>query len=694
MSYIYIIENKDWNYESKYKYGYTKNPINRILNSHEQHSYVSSYVKLYEIEETEKYEINYKEYDKIISIIGRNNEFIEYIKNNNNIKLNYLESIKNYLVNNGGSTEFIYKSGLETFQHILLYEFPLVGLNVTEIDIKDINMEIKKKLNEIKLKQNEICENIIKKRENKLRDYQEDIVLNGMKILNEYNKFYLELATGAGKSIIVYNILNKIKPKIIIIFSPLKVIKQQNISDKYIKILNQKYTIYNNQLPNKNINDYSLISCCSQSYKNIYNYIIQYNIKDICIWFDESHWAFEEWSNYIDDNIKQFFLEDNIYISKRIFTSASPNKEIIIKNKKIFGELYNPIKVSELIKHNWLCSINAYIFSINAEDPNILYYNLEGFKEKKKKYGFSFHTNCNNAFKLFYQHYKLLKQKQTNIKPFLLLGEKYKIPHEIILDYKYDDVTTFENNMNSISYVVKRFSIGYDFNGIDIIFMSDPKTSYKDIKQTIGRGTRSDGLDINGKNLSKELDIYIPVYIEEEKTNNYKDIIEVLRYLVMDVELKYEDIIKNKIENKDKKDGDKKEENYIGTEELHGIIYNIVKNEISWNCKTLTEHLCKNNIHTLKDYKEYYENNKILNLPEVLYKTFPEFIWINTYKKDECPYYSKKECIEILKKIKNEDINIYKYDGDEIIEYLNNYDNKIPLECLWRFYGGNKSDYY
>ena len=44
-----------------------------------------------------------------------------------------------------------------------------------------------------------------------------------------------------------------------------------------------------------------------------------------------------------------------------------------------------------------------------------------------------------------------------------------------------------------MAYVVKKFSMGYDFEGIDYIIFTDRKTSYKDIIQSIGcRGLRSD----------------------------------------------------------------------------------------------------------------------------------------------------------------------------------------------------------
>ena len=695
MSYIYIIDNIDWNKEAKYKFGFTKNPINRILNSSEQHSYQSQYKQLYKIEQTEDYIINYTEYDKIISIIGRDNDIIENIENYYNNTLTYLRNIKPHLVNDGGSTEFIYNSGIDILHNLLMTEFPLLGLKVSMVDITEIekiNKEVKHK------KITNTFNPFTHKRQNILRVYQKEIITGCVDSLNRTNKVYLELSTGGGKSIIVYNIFNIIQPKTIFIFAPLNVIKTQNISKKYTDILTTKYKIHMG-IPNKPIKDgiaNNIIVCCTQSYKKVYDYIIANDLKDVCIWYDEAHWAFEEWTNCIDDNVKQILLEDTNHITKRIFTSASPDKEIVLKNKNIFGELYNPIKAYELIKDKWLCNIKPYVFSVNKNDPDIIYYNLEGFKENDKKFGFSFHSNRNNAYSLFMKHYKLYKEAKTDIKPFLLLGDNFKVVDEIALEYDYTDVKIFETTPESIGYVVKRFSIGYDFDKIDILFISDPKTSYKDIIQTIGRGMRPDKLGANGKNLNKILDIYLPVFIEEDGINDYSDIVEVMRYLIHDIGLEYKDIVFKNVKTKKYYDITDKnnEDKYIGSEDVEGVLLELLKNcnKKRWNCKKITEHLCRNNIHNHKDYNEYYKNNPVLAIPENIFIEYPDFIWYDTYKKDEYPYYTKKECIEIIKKLDNDDL--YMYDDEEKLNYFNNIDNKIPNECLWGFYGGNRDNYF
>ena len=137
--YIYIIVNKDWQYENKYKFGYTKNPIQRLKNSHEQHSYLSTYFSLYSITRTQQYTLKYIEYDKIIY---KDFKFEKY-KKRHKYPFNNLSSITKYLVKDGGSLEFIYKEGLEVFEKIILEDFNILGLIATKVDVHDINLEIK-----------------------------------------------------------------------------------------------------------------------------------------------------------------------------------------------------------------------------------------------------------------------------------------------------------------------------------------------------------------------------------------------------------------------------------------------------------------------------------------------------------------------------------------------------------------------
>ena len=115
--------------------------------------------------------------------------------------------------------------------------------------------------------------------------------------------------------------------------------------------------------------------------------INDHNLNDIFIWFDEAHHTIEKWVDKSDNENIKFFLEDNEIITNRIFTSASPDKKHVEQYSQIFGELYSPIKVKELIALKWLCPIVPHIFSLNKNNVDICNYNLEHFSKFKCEYG-------------------------------------------------------------------------------------------------------------------------------------------------------------------------------------------------------------------------------------------------------------------------------------------------------------------
>ena len=589
------------------------------------------------------------------------------------------------------------------------------------------NNEIIKDIDEIdriteKSKREELKKKYIKKmnkksfeRKNKLkdkaRDYQQIIINYIIIALEKFNKIYLELATGGGKSFIVYNILNKFKPDTIIIFSPRININEQNTSKKYLSLLNNEYLVYNCSERNdfdkfklecEEQNKRMIIVACSQnSHKKVYDLINNYNLDDIFIWFDEAHHTIEEWVNKRDNSISNFFLESN-KINKRIFTSASPNKTHVEQNKDIFGELYTPIKVKKLIDMGWLCPIIPYVFdNDDNDDINLCKYSLEHFSKFNCNFGLSFHNERQNAFKLFKMHYEKYLNNYTEIKPFLMLGDDYK-NKELIeikknLDYNFTSKDEYEKTKNSIAYVVKKYSIGYDFKGIDYIIFSDSKTSYSDIIQCIGRGIRPDGLDEQGKNKKKKLTIMLPIFFKTEKETKYSKIVNVMYYLINDIGLEYNKIDFNYYNpNPNPNPNSKSGNDYEGGENMKAILLELIKkNKYStWKKKDFINLLKKNNIHDREiQYKKYIEDRSELNLPEDPYICFPDFTWEQTY--DKSPYYSKDECKKKISQIKDNDDELDLDDKYEPEIYLNSIDNKIPPQCLFRFYGGfNNNEYY
>ena len=585
----------------------------------------------------------------------------------------------------------------------------------------------------------------------KLRDYQINIIQNGFDIINKNNKFYLELATGAGKSTIIYYILNTILLNnidifyTIIIFTPRINISEQNINYKYIKILKNKFNIYNNKnirnIKTFNNNSYNIISCCIQSFQFIYDKIIMnFDIKNIIIWFDEAHYTIEKWIKPSND-YKKFYLNDNERIIYRLFTSASPNKKLLKNHSDIFGELYSPISVRNLIKDKWLSPIIPLIMDFdeiiindnendngndnddddedNDEDndnENIkkyYYYTntiLNTFQIKNKRIGLNFHNSCRNAKFAFISHYKKFINSKTYIKPYLLISNE-NINKKVLnlLDDNYKYLLNFEKfhneDNNAIAYIVNMYNMGYDNPKIDFLSFGDPKLSNKDIIQSIGRGIRPDELGSDGRNLLKINHIIIPIYNNSEETDKYikfTKIKEILQYLIYDIGLDIKDI---EIYNKSyiNKHSTSLDSNsyYDNKLEESKIIANIIKWDIEptsekWTQKRIISHLMNNKIHNYNSYLEYIslDDNKELNLPLDLFKTYPNFNFNDTYKSS--PYYSRDECIEAIKNYKNDfidDDEIDKENNNDIIEYLHNKDAKIPNLILWYYYGGPIKDF-
>jgi hypothetical protein len=536
------------------------------------------------------------------------------------------------------------------------------------------------------------------------REYQKHIIDNIIIKLFSFHKLYLELATGGGKSYIIYKIMANIRPDTIIIFSPRKKINKQNISNKYLSLINNDYLIYNCS-DDKNFNVFKtncikqnkkiiIVACPQSSNDKVYDIITNYNLSNIFIWYDESHHTIENWVNKLDNKTIKFFLEDKTKIINRIYTSASPDKDHVNKYLNIFGELYSPIKVKELINLKWLCPIKCKILQHDIKDFNITTWILEGFTKESKHFGFSFHSRDNNAFNLFYKHYELFINSKTNIKPYLLINDsglneinKNKLK-DIKLNYNYRNDKDFENTKKSIAYVVKQYDMGYDFKDLDYIVIPDPKVAFKDIIQCIGRGVRPDGKGENGRNLDKVLVLELPTYIIEEEDNDYKNIIEVLRYLILDLEIDIESILIKPIKMSSTED--LLNEEYKGDIQNSSILLDLLYSHNileKVNTKSLIK-FCKNyKLNNEQDYYRFKEHNPSLSLKNNLYE-YPGFYWKNVIDiHNELYYKTKLECKKAKTKlIKDFENKLNEKEFDAFLENiedkgwfeLNKYDKKIP----------------
>ena len=608
-----------------------------------------------------------------------------------------------------------YDGGKEFYDKKIIYliepYIKNIGIEYKRLEIEEINELIRKyriRNNLKKINRKLLIEKLKTTRQHNYvwneREYQRNIIEYSIKELIINQKIYIELPTGGGKSYIVYNLFQYLKSDFIVIISPRKIVNSQNISQKYLQILNDNYKTFDYSTNNNfdeflQLADKKILICCTKSVGKIYEKIISYNIKNITIWFDEAHWGVEEWVYTMNDtNNLNFWLLNNMRIKYRIFTSASPDKQIVTANESIFGKLYTPIKVKELINSRWLAPIKPYVYSENKTNVDNIKFVVNDFNERNRTYGFSFHNKQKNAFNLFYKHYIQYKNKQTNTKPFLLVSDNFTIEkeeklNEIELEYDYRNIKTYEHNINSIGYVVAKYSMGYDFKKLDFIYLSDPKLSIQDIKQCIGRGIRPDQLGENSSNKNKELVMSLPVYIDENGDNKYDKIIEVLKYLLYDIEIPFEDIeFKNRY-TPSFKEGTNKSTDYTGIEDVKSVLLDLLELEnrkmtLDITYEKARKIIIEKNITNWNNFPEcYYElcdrDNRLSKEPDVIFKgKFTN--WID-YLGIDSIYYDLTTCknkidqyLSIYPELKNKHMDL-----SIVVKKLCDVDPLFPPDGLW-----------
>jgi hypothetical protein len=238
--------------------------------------------------------------------------------------------------------------------------------------------------------------------------------------------------------------------------------------------------------------------------------------------------------------------------------------------------------------------------------------------------------------------------------------------------------------------VVAQYSMGYDFSKLDFIYFGDPKFSFKDIIQSIGRGFRPDGLGYEGTNLFKTLFVSLPVFINNEKSeSDYDNIIGVLKYLLYDVKLTFEDIIFKTRHNAELNRAN--EQNDLGDELIQSQILNLLQLRKIIGYVTYKEARdinIENNITSPSQYREICK--KDLRLREDAEKHYPGFDWLyflginrehlNCYTLDEC-IQKVTEYIKLYPRFKD-----YQLKLNELTHELHQLDKRFPPKDLWVYY--------
>lgn len=714
----------------KCKFGYVggkniQGLINRLNDNLEYCSSYPWYSRVYLFEKTDLYEL-FDVPDKILSTLCRQSDKIEQAERQYECDLYYLRELTNYLVDDDKTyNEFVKIEGIDAMEKVLRIDFEKLGLKFvkqcTSAELEYINKS-KKNTHSSSTTSNTLPIAALKKRKcsNRLpsqsrkpswneRDYQTKIIAEGIRFLNQDKKYYLNLATGGGKSFIVYKMLQDLQPTTILVFSPRKKINSQNMKDTYLSILNESqpttYFAINTSTDSNweeqmqtNLRGKLFIVCCTQSLAKMYKVILQSGLKDIAVWFDEAHWSIEKSAKETDNEAKRFFLTNQTQIGYRIFTSASPNITRVEDSPEIFGPLFTPIHIRELIAQHWLCPIVPHVLEYKTDEQlNLSWWVLNECKRLQRLFAFSFHSSENSAFLLFYQHYQRYKEQLTTSKPFLLIDTNGFNDHNrqryqtIELDYDYQDDMQFETQENSIAYVCRKYDMGYDFPKLDCVVFSDPKVSHADIIQCIGRGTRSDCKGENGKNKHKHLDVLLPVFIDYENVDDstYKNIIEVLRYLVLELDIDITEIISEPKSNSVTKQHSTSDENegVVNRSVLLDLLYG--KNILHKPTTDVLYRFCKKHAITNEaEYNQFRKQNPSIPLKTNIYD-YNEFRWSTVLDPHKDKYYTSRDAIEQAKK------NLYKTIVDSKKRKdlqkkvkrqgwicLHDHDKKIPPMCL------------
>ena len=360
----------------------------------EQHSYLSNYTKIYQIKKTNNYKLYY-ETDKIFSIIVRDESKIKYLEKIFNYSFPLLYQLNNYLVNDNGSTEFIYKHGINLFEKIIINYFPIFGLNIiknfNEDDIDEINNNNKKRIREkIKQDRKELYCELFEENIITLLDQYQDNSINPLshqqEVLDIIEDFYKNndigrviWSCGLGKSLLSIFIMKKLKFKINLIGVPRTFLLSQ-FQDDILLIFPNKENIlfvggeYINSTTNNNdielflqkkTNEPKFIISTYKSCNLLLNYEFDFKVGD------EAHHLI----GLDDDNIKSYNLFHKIKSTKTLFMTAT--EKIIDNNlsklcysmddENIFGKIIDNKTVYYAIENKKITDYNLVLLK-NSED--------------------------------------------------------------------------------------------------------------------------------------------------------------------------------------------------------------------------------------------------------------------------------------------------------------------------------------
>jgi superfamily II DNA or RNA helicase len=392
---------------------------------------------------------------------------------------------------------------------------------------ESVDVENKSKEQIIKLLYDEIkCQQVNNNHKFEKRPYQENYIHKSLLELNNNKKVLIKAPTGSGKTYIVYNILKKLITFQdcfnIVIFTPLKLLNLQWCLPKYLDILgyiDEINIIQKNEYTNKDLfmnqiksHKKNIIVACYQSEKSLSDILSDVQI-DIVI-FDEAH--------VITNFYKSSYWDITNNISYKIFCTATPYD--IMSEKKLYGNTIDEIKIHELIADNKLSELFTVVKVINDESNSMATIINTTMITYNKHKGLVFCNNRENAVALYNTMYK--KCNKFNLYIYITDLNKTK-SYDKKVQYNIDK-KIFEHDMKDCLIIsVGQMKMGYDHPPIDLIVFADPKSSFVDISQCIGRGLRK-------YPNKKYLHLLLPII--KDYTSGNENVIRYLDFVTNEVE--------------------------------------------------------------------------------------------------------------------------------------------------------------
>jgi superfamily II DNA or RNA helicase len=559
---------------------------------------------------------------------------------------------------NYGGTEWFEFSKLPTVKELnnvlLKYNFNnqiIFGKELNEYIIcmkrtvrESVDVDNKAKEQIIKLLNDEIkCQQVNNNHKFEKRQYQENYIHKSLLELNNNKKVLIKAPTGSGKTYIVYNILKKLITFHdyfnIVIFTPLKLLNLQWTTLKYLNILGSgdeiniiqkneynKKTIFANEIKSHKKN---IIVACYQSEKSLSDLLSDVQI-DMVI-FDEAHVI----TNFYTLNSYWNTSKD---ISHKIFCTATPYD--IMTEKKLYGNVVDEIKIHELVADNKLSELVTVVKVINDKiiksNSMATLINTTMITYNKHK-GLVFCNNRENAVAL----YNTMSKKCNKFNLYIYITDLNKTKsYDKKVQYNIDKKIFEDDTEDCLIISVGQMKMGYDHPPIDLIVFADPKSSFVDISQCVGRGLR--------KYPNKEC-LHLLLPIAKDDTSGFENVIRYLDFVTNEVE---EPII-----NKSNIDFNS-----------NGNAQHIIKNYEGDDIPIEIWHKYSSNLHTYKRFMLILKKKGVTN--ETDYNIFiknPSYNWMtlcpsNKYKekwqgwieldpnKDIYPK-NKKSCDKLFKKL-------------------------------------------